>query len=77
MQRLFIKVSLSVILTASLLSCLFNFTFERPPEPKKQTIVIEASGHGVPLIVHLWGWITGWRSGSGGSGKSPMPKPGG
>lgn len=74
MRNLFIKATLSLVLTASLLSCLFNFTFEKPPEPKKQ--IIEASGHGIPLIIHIWGWITGWRSGgSGGSGKSPMPKP--
>ena len=65
---------LTFALVAGIIACsLSSIPTNEPPQPKKQFIV--AGGHGVPLIVHIWGWIKGLRRGGSGSGKSPMPKP--
>ena len=52
MKNLFIRIILSFTLTVSILSCMFNFYTEKPPEPKQ---VIEA-----PIFqsIVLWmAWI--------------------
>ena len=51
---------LSIVLSASILSC--AFTFEKPPEPHKQ--VIEA-GHFVTGIIVLFEWLKSidWKKG--------------
>lgn len=74
MQKLFIRVVLSFILTMSLLSCMFNSNL---PETNKTIKIVEAPLYLSPIAQSFWRALKYWFGSGGGTGKSPMPKPSG
>jgi len=74
MMNLFIRIVLSVTLSASILCGAFNLTTEKPSEPQKQ--VLEAPLFLSPVTQSFWRALKYWFGSGGGTGMNPMPKPG-
>jgi len=78
MQKLIIKFVLSLVLTMSLISCMFNI-YNNLSETNKTTkiVIVEAPLYLTPVVQSFWRAVKYWFVGSGGGGKSPLQKPSG
>jgi len=76
MQKLFIRVILSLTLTANILSCIFNM-YDNLSETNKTTKIVEAPLYITPAAQAFWRAVKYLFLSGGGTGKSPIPKPSG